>query len=70
VGEWLRSPSDRDVRYGRKRTREWMGDKVHLTAGCEDDLPHRIAQVATAPAMEQDHQALDVIQADLVLCDG
>jgi len=25
VGEWLRSPYDRDVRYGRKRAREWIG---------------------------------------------
>jgi transposase len=65
VGEWLRSPYDRDVRSGRKRTREWIGYKVHLTEGGEDDLPHLITQVTTAPAIEQDHQALDAIQADL-----
>jgi transposase len=69
VGEWLRSPYDRDVRYGRKRAREWIGYKVHITEGCEDDLPHLITQVATAPATQQDHHALDAIQADLAARD-
>jgi transposase len=69
VGEWLRSPYDRDVRYGRKRAREGIGYKVHLTEGCEDDLPHLITQVATAPATQQDHHALDAIQADLAARD-
>jgi transposase len=69
VGEWLRSPYDRDVRYGRKRAREWIGYKAHLTEGCEDELPHLITQVATAPATQQDHQALDAIQADLAAHD-
>jgi len=69
VGEWMRSPYDRDVRYGRKRAREWVGYKVHLTEGCEDDLPHLITQVQTAPAPQQDHQALDAIQADLAVHD-
>jgi transposase len=72
VGEWLRSPYDRDVRYGRKRTREWIGYKVHFTEGCEDALPHLITQVATASATHQDHQdhqALDASQADLAAHD-
>jgi transposase len=69
VGEWLRSPYDRDVRYGRKRAREWIGYKAHLTEGCEDELPHLITQVATAPATQQDHHALDAIQADLAAHD-
>ncbi len=69
VGEWLRSPYDRDVRYGRKRAREWIGYKAHLTEGCEDDLPHLITQVTTAPATQQDHHALDAIQADLAARD-
>jgi transposase len=69
VGEWLRSPYDRDVRYGRKRAREWIGSKAHLTAGCEDDLPHLITQVATAPATQPDHHALGAIQADLAARD-
>src|SRR5262249_9199238 len=65
VGEWVRSPYDRDVRYGRKRAREWIGYRyrewigyryqVHLREGGEDELPHLITPVATAPAAQQDH---------------
>jgi Transposase DDE domain len=69
VGAWLRSPYERDVRDGRKRTREWIGYQVHLTQGCEDDVPHLMTQVATAPATPPDHQALDAIQADLAAHD-
>ena len=65
VGEWLRSPYDRDVRYGRKRNLEWVGYKVHVTEGCDDDRPHLITDVHTAPAIEQDHHALDTIQDHL-----
>jgi transposase len=53
----------------RKRAREWIGYKAHLTEGCDDELPHLITQVATAPATQQDHHALDAIQAHLAACD-
>lgn len=69
VGEWLRSPYDRDVRYGRKRNLEWVGYKVHLTEGCDDDRPHLITDVHTAPAIEQDHLAFDTIQDHLARSD-
>jgi transposase len=69
VGEWLRSPYDRDGRYGRKRNLEWVGDKVHVTAGCDDDRPQLITDVHTAPASEQDHPALDTIQDHLATAD-
>jgi len=65
VGEWIRSPYDREVRYGKKRSFEWIGYKVHLTEYCDDDSPHLITQVETVPAIEQDHHALVPIQADL-----
>ncbi len=65
MGEWLRSPYDRDVRYGRKRSLEWVGYKVHVTEGCDDDWPYLITDVHTAPAIEQDHHALDTIQGHL-----
>lgn len=58
VGEWVRSPSDPEVRYGKKRDFEWVGYKVHLTECCDEDLPHLITQVETVPAIEQDHHAL------------
>lgn len=65
VGEWVRSPYDGDVRYGRKREFGWVGYKVHLTECCDAELPHLITQVKTETAREADHQALDAIQADL-----
>lgn len=65
VGKWSRSPYDKEVRYGKKRSFEWSGYKVHLSECCHDDLPHLITQVETAPAIEQDHQTLAPIQADL-----
>ena len=65
VSEWYRSPYDEEVRYGRKRDFDWIGYKVHLTECCDDDLPHLITQVETAPATQQDHHALKAIQAEL-----
>ena len=65
VGEWVRSPYDGDVRYGKKREFGWVGYKVHLTECCDADLPHLITHVKTETAREADHQALDAIQADL-----
>ncbi|HEY1350483.1 MAG TPA: transposase, partial [Ktedonobacteraceae bacterium] len=65
VGEWIRSPYDPEVRYGKKRSFEWMGYKVHLSECCDEDFPHLITQVETVPAIEQDHHALVPIQADL-----
>jgi transposase len=38
---------------------------VHLTAWCDNDLPHLITQVQTPPAPQQDHPALKAIQAEL-----
>jgi transposase len=69
AGEWIRSPYDLEVRYGRKRDFEWVGYKVHLTECCDDPLPHLITQVETVPAIEQDHHALKTIQADLAAKD-
>ena len=65
VSEWYRSPYDPEVRYGRKRDFDWIGYKVHLTECCDDDLPHLVTQVETAPATQQDHHALQAIQAEL-----
>ena len=65
VGQWIRSPYDTEVRFGKKRSFEWIGYKVHLTEYCDDDSPHLITHVETVPAIEQDHHALVPIQADL-----
>ena len=65
VGEWLRSPFDPEARYGKKRSRHWVGYKVHLTETCDEDRPHLITQVETRPAIEQDNQATTDIQNQL-----
>jgi len=65
AGEWIRSPYDLEVRYGRKRDFEWVGYKVHLPKCCDHTLPHLITQVETVPAIKQDHPALETIQAGL-----
>ena len=33
----ISSPYDPEARYGKKRETTWTGDKVHLTATCDDD---------------------------------
>ena len=69
VGEWLRSPYDRDVRYARKRSLAWVGYNVQVTEGCDDDCSHLITDVHTAPASEQDPHALATIQGQLARAD-
>ena len=66
VREWIRSPFDPEARYGKKRSRHWIGYKVHLTETCDDDRPHLITQVETRPAIEQDNEATADIQNQLV----
>jgi transposase len=65
VSEWYRSPYDEQVRYGRKRAFAWIGYQVPLTECCDDDRPHLITPVETAPATQQDHHAVPAIQAEL-----
>lgn len=66
VGEWIRSPFDPEARYGKKRSRHWIGYKVHLTETCDEDRPHLITQVETRPAIEQDNEVTGDIQEQLV----
>jgi len=62
----ISSPYDPDARYATKRSTSWTGYKVHLSETCDDDLPHLITHVETAPAPAADgdstptiHRALD-----------
>jgi len=61
----LESPYDPEAKYSTKRGKEWVGYKVHITEGCDDDCPRLIVGVLTTPATQQDvsttlsvHQAL------------
>jgi len=43
----IQSPFDLQARYARKRDKEWMGYKVHLSEVCDEDMPHLITHVLT-----------------------
>ncbi len=58
------SPYDPEAKYSTKRGNEWVGYKVHVTEGCDDDYPRLIVSVLTTPATQQDvSTTLDVHQA-------
>lgn len=51
------SPYDQQARESRKRSTEWLGDKVHLTETCgEEDQVNLIVNVSTTQATRQDVQ--------------
>jgi len=60
----IQSPFDIQAHYSTKRSRTWVGYKVHFTETCDDDSPHLITNVLTTNATEQDVDALtDIHQA-------
>src|SRR5215207_2404354 len=61
----ISSPYDPDARYGKKRSTEWTGYKVHLTETCDHDTPHLISDVLTTPATTSDFDVLPTIQQHL-----
>lgn len=61
----ISSPYDPDARYGKKRSTEWTGYKVHLTETCDDDTPLLITDVLTTPATTSDFDVLPTIQHHL-----
>jgi transposase len=44
---FISSPYDLEAHYAVKRTRSWVGYKVHLTETCDADLPNLITHVET-----------------------
>jgi transposase len=52
----IRTPYDPDARFSRKRSKAWVGYKVHLTETCDPDLPRLITNVETTLATTQDNQ--------------
>jgi transposase len=59
------SPYDPDAHYARKNTTQWVGYKVHVTETCDDDLPHLITNVETAPGPSADGEATSKVHAAL-----
>ncbi len=62
---FISSPYDRDAHYAKKHTTQWVGDKVHLTETCEDDLPHLITDVETTPGPTADGDVTPAIHGAL-----
>jgi transposase len=59
------SPYDLDARNSTKRTTNWTGYKVHLTESCDEDAPHIITHVITAPATSPDQTVIPSIHQAL-----
>jgi transposase len=63
---WLMSsPDDPEARYGTQRETEWTGDKVPVTATCDDETPHLLTDVTTTPAPTADVAVRPTMQANL-----
>jgi transposase len=61
----INAPPDPHARYGTKRSTTGVGYKVHLTASCAADTPHRVPQVQRTMATGTDYDTLPPIQQDL-----
>jgi len=61
----IQSPHEPEARYGKKRGKSWQGYKVQVTDSVDDEPAHFITDIEVRAADENDHQALDDIQARL-----
>jgi transposase len=65
AAQFISSPYDSAAHYARTHTTPWVGYKVHLTATCEDDLPHLITHIETTPGPTADGATTPKIHAAL-----
>jgi transposase len=65
AAQFISFPDDAEAHYARKHTTQWVGDKVHLTETCEDDLPHLMTHVETTIGPAADGAATPQIHAAL-----
>jgi transposase len=65
AAQFISSPYALEAHYARKHTTQWVGDKVHLTETCEDNLPHLITNVETTIGPAADGAATPRIHAAL-----
>ena len=59
------SPYDEQAHYGKKRSTQWEGYKVHLTETCEEHLPLIVTHVETTSAPITDDAMTATIHAEL-----
>lgn len=65
AGALINSPYDPQALYAQKRETSWIGYKVHVTETCDDDAPHLITHIETAPAPQADDDAIPRIHEAL-----
>ncbi len=63
----INSPYETEARAGNKRTKTWMGYKVHLSETCDEDAPHLITYIETKPATTKDHEVTENVHQSLDL---
>lgn len=65
ASEAITTPHDPDVRYATKRDKSWEGGKVHVTETADEDQPHLVTDIRTAPAPSPDFGVTDAVQETL-----
>jgi hypothetical protein len=65
AAQFSSSPDDSEAHDARKHTTQWVGDKGHRTATCDDDLPHLITHVEPPIGPASDGAATPKIHAAL-----
>jgi hypothetical protein len=65
ASRYIGSPYDEQAHYGKKRSTQWEGYKVHLTETCEDHLPLIVTHVETTSAPITDDAMTATIHAEL-----
>ena len=61
----ISSSDDPEARDGKKCETAWTGDKVQVTATCDDETPHLITAVTTPPATTADGAVRPSLQTHL-----
>jgi len=65
ASRYISSPYDEEAHYGKKRSTQWEGYKVHLTETCEAHLPLIVTHVETTSAPISDGAMTATIHAEL-----
>jgi hypothetical protein len=65
ASRYISSPYDQQAHYGKKRSTQWVGYKVHLTETCEAHQPLLVTHVETTSAPITDDAMTATIHAEL-----
>lgn len=62
----IQNPHDPEARYSRKRSFEWLGDKVQVTETEDEGYPHIITDMVGTGSNQTDYEELPLIQDRLI----